>query len=94
MFSLFFLQVNIILNVFSLVFAQEKSQLIASLEENICLCNHFFFFSLELISLVDLPSKLSTHDFKLSFQQIQAVFTTFKITFRSLVYFFIQAAHF
>ena len=93
MFSLFFLQVNIILNVFSLVFAQEKSQLIASLEENICLCNHQIF-SLELISLVDLPSKLSTHDFKLSFQQTQAVFTTFKITFRSLVYFFIQAAHF
>ena len=45
MFSLLFLQVNIILNVFSLVFAQEKSQLIASLEENICLCNHQIFFT-------------------------------------------------
>ena len=30
---------------FSLVFAQEKSELIASLEENICLCNHQIFFT-------------------------------------------------
>ena len=51
-------------------------------------CAIIKYFSPELTSLVDLPSKLSTHDFKLSFQQIQAVFITFKITFRSLVCFF------
>ena len=52
------------------------------------ICAIIKYFSLELTSLVDLPSTLSTHDFQLSFQQIQAVFTTFKITFRSLVCFF------
>ena len=89
MFPLFFVQVNIILNVFSLVFAQEKSIMIPSLKDNVCLCNlQIFFTGIDQFKLVDLPSKLSTHDFKLSLQQIQAVFTTFKITFRSLVCFF------
>ena len=38
-----FVQVNIILNVFS--FAQEKSIMITSLEDNVCLCNHQIFFT-------------------------------------------------
>ena len=45
MFPLFFVQVNIILNVFSLVFAQEKIIMITSLEDNVCLCNNQIFFT-------------------------------------------------
>ena len=51
------------------------------------------YFSLELTRLRDLICKLSTH-FNYRFNKIQAAFTKFKITFRSLVWFFIWIAHF
>ena len=52
-----------------------------SLEDNVCLCDHRIFYLLKLTRWLDLPSKLSTHDFKLSFQKIQAAFTTVKTSF-------------
>ena len=47
-------------------------------------CAIIEYFSLELTRLRDLTCKLSTH-FNYHFNKIQATFTTFKITFRSLV---------
>ena len=49
MFSLFFVQVNIILNVFQLVFVQEKIIMITSLEDNVCLSesNRIFFIGVD-----------------------------------------------
>ena len=84
MFSLFFVQVNTILNVFPLVFVQVKIIMVTSLEDNVFFCAIIEYFSLELTRLRDLTCKLSTH-FNYHFNKIQAAFTTFKITFRSLV---------
>ena len=47
-------------------------------------CAIIEYCSPELTRLRDLPSKLSTY-FNYHFNKIQAAFTTFKITFRSLV---------
>ena len=77
MFSSFSEHVKIILNVFSLVFVQEKSHMImirTSLEDNVCLSDRRIF-----------PSELSTTTSNYHFKKINAVFTTFKITFRRLV---------
>ena len=70
MFSLFFAQVNIILNVFSLAFVQEKV-LCSLLQKTMFVCAIIEYISLKLTRWLDLPSKLSTHDFKLSFQKFK-----------------------
>ena len=80
MFSLLFAQVNIILNVFSLAFVQEKV-LCSLLQRTMFVCAIIEYISLKLTRWLDLPSKLSTHNFKLSFQKIQAAFTTVKTSF-------------
>ena len=84
MFSLFCAQVNIILNGLSLVFVQEKV-LCSLLLKTMFVGAIIEYFSLKLTRLLDFPCKISTHDFKLSFQKIQPAFTTAKTTLRSLV---------
>ena len=68
MFPLFFAQVNILLNAFSLVFVQEKV-LCSFLWKTMFVSVIIEYFSMKLTRLLDLPSKLSTHDLKLSFQK-------------------------